>query len=130
MKKVILGLAVLFCAVLVISCSKSSPKDVVNQYVEAMQAKDYEKAADCFYYGKEENTEEARAQLIALLEKGGKSIEEKGGIKSFEVLSDEENEDKGIVKGKIVYGNGEVDEDATLTTVKVDGKWFIDLESK
>ena len=127
MKKLILGLTVLFCAVLVISCSNNSPKGVVTKYFKAMQAKDYEKAADCFYYANTENAEESRAQLIALLTKAGKSLDEKEGLKSFEITSVEENGEEAVVKGKITYGNG-VEEDETINTIKIDGNWYIDLD--
>ena len=127
MKKLILGLAVVFCAVLVISCSSNSPKGIVTKYFKAMQAKDYEKAADCFYYGDEE-AEAARTQLVALLTKAGKSLDEKNGLKSFEVTSVEENGETAVVTGKITYGNGEVEENETIKTTKVDGNWYINLD--
>lgn len=128
MKKLILALTVLFCAVVVISCSSNSPKGVVTKYFKAMQAKDYEKAADCFYYGEAEDAEAARTQLVALLTKAGKSLDEKNGLKSFEVTSVEENGDNAVVTGKITYGNGDVEENETTKTVKVDGNWYIDLD--
>ncbi len=127
MKKLILGLTVLFRAVLVISCSNNSPKGVVTKYFKSMQAKEYEKAADCFYYANTENAEESRAQLIALLTKAGKSLDEKEGLKSFEITSVEENGEEAVVKGKITYGNG-VEEDETINTIKIDGNWYIDLD--
>ena len=130
MKKVILGFAVIMLAVVAVSCSKSSsPKDVVTTYLQAMKSKNYEKAADCFYIeGTKDEVKEAKAQLVGLIEKGGKSIEEKGGIKSFKINSVEEEDDKAVVKGEITYGNGEVDDDEEIETKKVDGKWYIDLD--
>lgn len=130
MKKVILGFAVIMLAVVAVSCSKSSsPKDVVTTYLQAMKNKDYEKAADCFYFeGTKEEVKEAKAQLVDLIEKGGKGVEEKGGIKSFKINSVDENGDKAVVKGEITYGNGEVDDDEEIETKKVDGKWYIDMD--
>ena len=93
-----------------------------------MQAKDYEKAADCFYYGEQEDAEAARTQLVALLTKAGKSLDEKNGLKSFEMTSVDENGDTAVVTGKITYGNGEVEENETTKTVKIDGNWYIDLD--
>ena len=130
MKKVLLGFAVIMLAVVAVSCSKSSsPEDVVNTYLQAMKSKNYEKAADCFYFeGSNDEIRAAKAQLVALIEKGGKSIEEKGGIKSFKINSVDEDGDKAVVKGEITYGNGDVDDDEVIETKKVDGKWYIDMD--
>lgn len=61
-------------------------------------------------------------------EKAGKELEKKGGLKSFEVLSEEIAEDgnSAVVKFKQVYGNGEESEDEQKM-VKVDGKWLMDI---
>ena len=129
MKKVLLGFAVIMLAVVAVSCSKSgSPKDVVTTYLQAMKSKNYEKAADCFYLeGTKDEIKADRAQLLALIEKGGQSLEEKGGIKSFKINSVEEEGDTAVVKGEITYGNGDVKEDEIMTK-KVDGKWDIDMD--
>ena len=115
-------------AVLAISCgSNSSPKAIATKYVTAIQNGDKEKAADCFYYeGTDEEVAEHRATMVSLIEKGIKSVNEDGGIKSFSVTNIEENGDKAIVYGTVTYGNGEVDNDEEIPTVKVDGKWYID----
>ena len=129
MKKVLLGFAVIMLAVVAVSCSKSgSPKDVVTTYLQAMKSKNYEKAADCFYLeGTKDEIKADRAQLVALIEKGGQSLEEKGGIKSYKINSVEEDGDSAVVKGEITYGNGDVKEDEIMTK-KVNGKWYIDLD--
>ena len=130
MKKVILGFAVIMLAVVAVSCSKSSsPKDIVTTYLQAMKSKDYKKAAECFYYeGTKDEIEEAKAQMVDLIKKGGESVEKKGGIKSFKINSVEENGDNAIVRGEVTYGNGEVDDDEVIEVKKVDGKWYIDMD--
>lgn len=130
MKKVILGFAVIMLAVVAVSCSKSgSPKDVVTTYLQAIKSKDYKKAADCFYYeGTKEEIKTQKAEMVDLIEKGGKSLEEKEGIKSFKIKSVEEDGDSAVVRGEITYGNGEVDEDEVIKTKKIDGKWYIDMD--
>lgn len=128
MKKVLLGFAVIMLAVITVSCSKSnSPKDVANSFIQAMKNKNYEKAADCFYYeGTKDEIKADKAQVLAFMEKAGQSIEKDGGIKSYKINSVEEDGDTAIVKGEITYGNGDVKEDE-IETKKVDGKWYIDL---
>jgi hypothetical protein len=129
MKKVLLGFAVIMLAVITVSCSKSSsPKDIVNTYFQAMKSKNYEKAADCFYYeGTKDEIKADKAQIVALHEKAGQSLQEKGGIKSYKINSIEEEGDTAIVKGEVTYGNGEVKDDEVMTK-KIDGKWYIDLD--
>lgn len=128
MKKVILGIIVIAVAVLAVACgSKSTPKAIATKYVTAIQKGDKEAAADCFYYnGTDEENAKKRADRISLIEKSIKSLEDKGGIKSFSVTNVEENGDKAVVHGKVTYGNGEVDEDERIPTMKIDDKWYID----
>ncbi len=130
MKKVLLGFAVILLAVVAVSCSSksNSPKDVAETFIQAMKSKNYEKAADCFYYeGTKDEIKADRAQVVAFMEKAGQSMEKDGGIKSYKINSVEEDGDKAVVKGEITYGNGEVDDDE-IKTIKVDDKWYVDLD--
>lgn len=129
MKKVLLGFAVIMLAVVAVSCSNSnSPKGIAEKFVQAMKSKNYEKAADCYYYeGTKDEIKADRAQMVAFMEKAGQSMEKQGGIKSYKINSVEEDGDTAVVKGEITYGDGEVKEDEILTK-KVDGKWYIDLD--
>jgi hypothetical protein len=130
MKKVLLGFAVIMLAVVAVSCSSksNSPKDVAETFIQAMKSKNYEKAADCFYYeGTKDEIKADRAQVVAFMEKAGQSMEKDGGIKSYKINSIEEDGDKAVVKGEITYGNGEVDDDE-IKTIKVDDKWYVDLD--
>ena len=130
MKKVLLGFAVILLAVVAVNCSSksNSPKDVAETFIQAMKSKNYEKAADCFYYeGTKDEIKADRAQVVAFMEKAGQSMEKDGGIKSYKINSIEEDGDKAVVKGEITYGNGEVDDDE-IKTIKVDDKWYVDLD--
>ena len=130
MKKVLLGFAVIMLAVVAVSCSSksNSPKDVAETFIQAMKSKNYEKAADCFYYeGTKDEIKADRAQVVAFMEKAGQSMEKQGGIKSYKINSVEEDGDTAVVKGEITYGNGEVDDDE-IKTIKVDDKWYVDLD--
>ena len=130
MKKVLLGFAVILLAVVAVSCSSksNSPKDVAETFIQAMKSKNYEKAADCFYYeGTKDEIKADRAQVVAFMEKAGQSMEKDGDIKSYKINSIDEDGDKAVVKGEITYGNGEVDDDE-IKTIKVDDKWYVDLD--
>lgn len=130
MKKVILGFAVIMLAVITVGCSKtSSPKGIATSFIQAMKNKDYEKAADCFYYeGTKDEIKAQKAEMLALMEKAGISITAKEGIKSFKINSVEEDGDVAVVKGIVTYGNGDVDEDEEIRTKKIDGKWYVDMK--
>lgn len=65
--------------------------------------------------------------IVALLkEKGSKSIEEKGGIKKIEVLSETIASDKKTAQVvlKQTYGNGDA-EDTNFDMVEQNGTWKI-----
>lgn len=114
-----------------VSCSSDSPGSALKDYVTAMNNGDYEKFVEGIDFSKvePEQLDETRQGYVALLkEKGGKELEKKGGLKSFEVISEEIAEDgnSAIVKMKQVYGNGE-EEEGEQKMVKVDGKWLMDI---
>lgn len=124
----------MFIAALTMSgCSDNSPKGVAEKAVSCMQAKDWKGYVDLMYFEEKEGKDIAKEkeEFAALLkEKGDKTIDEKGGIKSYEIISEEIAEDgnTATVKAKIVYGNGEEDKDETIK-LKKDGKgnWKISL---
>ena len=115
-------------AVLAIGCTHSSPKSVAKAYLKAIQKKDAKKAADCFYYDKSQSKEDlelAHKTMENIAEKAIKGIDEEGGIESFKITNVEENGDKAVVKGTVKYGNGN-EEEKNISTVKKDGKWYVD----
>ncbi|WP_246368578.1 DUF4878 domain-containing protein [Phocaeicola faecicola] len=61
-------------------------------------------------------------------EKGAKTLDEKGGLKEIEIVSEEIAEDgnSAVVTFKQHYGDGSVKED-TQKMAKVDGKWLMDI---
>ena len=128
MKRIILGLTVIMVAVLAVSCTHSSPKNVAKAYIKAIQKGDAEKAADCFYYeGTDEEKEQSRAAMVAMCQKGMKSADIHQGIKSFDIESVDENGDKAIVHATVTYKDGTSEPD-NIATVKKDGKWYIDTD--
>ena len=76
-----------------------------------------------------EELQQAKEQWRALLEeKSAKTIEQQGGIASFEILSEEISEDgnSATVTYKQVFGNG-TEDDGTQKMVKKEGKWLMDI---
>ena len=121
------------CAIVFAACStkSDSPTGVVKEYLDCIKAGNFEKAVKCFHF-QEEVSETQLKGLAAKLEEGytkeGKLLNYE--IVSEEIIKDEDGNDvKGKVEVKLFYENDKEDEE-TLKTVKVDGKWKIDFSVK
>lgn len=109
----------------------NSPKDVAKEVVECLKEKDFEGYAEMVHFTSE-NSEEVEAQkkmIVSMLQdKYAKTVEKKGGIVSYEILSEEIEPDgnKAVVGISIKYGNGDVKEDNIKLVKDGDGKWKVD----
>ncbi len=68
--------------------------------------------------------------LLSLFEeKGAETLEEKGGVKSIEVLSEEISDDgkTATVELRQTYGNGETSEDS-MDLILSGGKWLMEMD--
>ena len=133
MKK-LLGIIALFIAVFTMSsCSDNSPKGVAKKAISCMQAKDWNGYVDLLYFDKEEgkDIDKEKEQLAALFkEKGEKELNKQGGIKSYEIVSEEISEDgnTATVTVKIVYGDGTEKNNEEIKMKKdANGDWKISL---
>lgn len=133
MKK-LLGIIALFIAVFTMSsCSDNSPKGVAKKAISCMQAKDWNGYVDLLYFDKEEgkDIDKEKEQLAALFkEKGEEELNKQGGIKSYEIVSEEISEDgnTATVTVKIVYGDGtEKDNEKIKMKKDANGDWKISL---
>lgn len=131
MKKFIYFSFMLTVMLIMASCSSTStPSGALKTYMTALQKGDYEKFAEGINLANlsEEEQKEGREGFAALLkEKGQKELSRHGGIKDFEILSEEITEDgnSAIVTYKQLYNDGTEKED-TQKMIKVDGKWLMD----
>ena len=117
---VALGISVNFS-----SCKKAAePKDVVSKWWDALIKKDVDKAFTYIYF--EEGTEQEEIDALKAKYKG--ILEYTQGIKSYEIISEEIAEDgkTATVKVKLVFGNGEENED-DVELIKVDEGWKLKL---
>lgn len=117
----------LFCTV---ACSSpnSTPTSITEAYMDALQSEDYEAITELFYFD-EANPEEAaegKQMITSLISKVGPEMEKRGGIESYEIVSETISEDgeSADVDVKVTYGNGNV-ENQTSETVQHDGKWYL-----
>jgi hypothetical protein len=136
MKKIIyfsLSLITLFTIAACFSKTET-PGDAAKKYAGYIASGDYEKFVDAIAIETEDQTseqvKEVKDGLLSLLkEKGAKTIEEKGGIESTEVVSETILEDgtTAEVVIKQTYGNGEVEE-SNYDMVKEENIWKISLK--
>lgn len=129
MKKfsVLLSVLIFGTIVFMASCGgsgSSSPGEVVKAYYQKVEKGDAEAALDYIDFEGKELTAEDKEKLIGLLGEGTKQMEEKGGIKSFEIVEENIAEDGNTadVSFKIIYGNDK-EEENKAKVAKVDGNW-------
>ena len=114
-------------AVLITSCGNANtPEAVAAKAVECMQKKDFKGLVDLTTLSDQEK--EGMTQLLE--EKGGKKLDEQGGIKSFEIVDQQIDEEAGTanVKVKYVYGNGSEDTDNMQLQKDADGQWKLSVK--
>lgn len=104
------------------SCSKPvTPASLTADCIEYIQDGDYAAYVNTF-----DATDEEKAELQEMFEQKGKAlIEKKQGIASYEIIEEKISEDgmSAVVKAKITYGNGEVDDSNKFNFVKVNDEW-------
>jgi len=124
MKKIALIVSAVLMVFAFSSCSKTSPKDVANDYYAALQKGDFEKALS---YTDMTDSEEIqknaqKMQGIAL------------NISDYEILNEEITEDGNSATVEVkytytsVFNDNPEEKTNKLNLVKVDGKWVIVAE--
>jgi len=110
----------------------NGPASIEKAIHTQMQKGNYTKAVEIMIDnldGEKTPTAEEKAEFIAMFsEKAAQSNEAKGGIKSFEIISEDISEDglSATVSTKFVYGNGE-ESTETSKYAKRDGKWKLSM---
>ena len=132
MKKLLSFILALAVAGVVTSCGggASTPSAAAKTYTQYMADGDYEKLVEAIHFEDPSTAASSKAMLVAMLtEKGKESLEEKGGLKSFEIVSETISEDGLTAEVEIVqtFGDGSTDE-TTMDLVLVDGKWLMPMD--
>ena len=129
MKKLLSFAAVCLFVLTLCSCSSAdtnTPEGTVTKAIKCIIDKDYEGYINMMTF-KKVKSDEDKAQLVALVkEKMDKEMEEKQGIKDYEVGAAAIEENTAVVPYKITYGNVDTKEDKMKLTKTEDGKWLID----
>lgn len=66
-------------------------------------------------------------KLKGMMTEASAEAKKKGGIKSIEILKEEINGDTATVEHKLVWGNGDEDQETTELS-KVDGQWIVSMD--
>ena len=133
---------VLFLGMMIVgfmtSCSTNSPSGVVKKQMECLKNKDAKGLVELIDLSdvteSEEELEKGKAELASMIEsKGFKTVEKKGGIKSYEILDEDvaENPEPGslaIVTIKTVYNNGEEETEKVKLIMDNDKNWKMSLK--
>jgi len=137
MKKVsvVLVLLAMTIGLSLVSCGGggSTPADLEKNLWTYVQKGDYEKAikywADISVDG--DTKDQMKAMTTMFAEKMKNSMEEKGGLKEFNIVKETISEDgeSATVDVALTYGDGSTDEQSNKY-VKVDGKWRKDSAGK
>ena len=109
-----------FAALLVAGCGAAGPADAVEDFYYHVEAGEIDAAAELF--SDQITALISREKLKTALAEQTREMKDKGGIKSFEVLSEDITGEVADVRIRVEYGNGESEEqDIHLT--EIDGQW-------
>lgn len=126
MKKVLAILAVA-AAILCVSCKggekkAATPEDTAKTALEALKKNDYKAFVNTYNL-----SDDDKQMLVSVIEEKMKEqMDEKGGIKSYEVGEAQIDGENAVVNSKITYADGS-EEDMTFNLVNVDGKWLQEM---
>ena len=107
----------------------NAPGDVIKSVMTNLDKGNIDKVIDDLYTGDKEMTDEENAKITGILQMSVTALEQKKGIKSMEIISEEIAEDgeSAKVEMKIVYGD-DSDDTQKYNCEKVDGKWKMKMK--
>ncbi len=117
-----------FCA-----CSGNTPTQTVEQAIECLQKRDYDGFAELVYMNEDEGVDvESQRKMISGMvgSMASEAFDSKGGIKSYDVTSEEIANDgeTATVTATVTYGNGTVKKnDVSKLRKSKDGQWMLDM---
>lgn len=132
MKKFINCIVIVASALFFAACSGgNSPKGVAEEAVKCIQNGDYEGYVNLIYMEEKEgmDIEEQKKAVVGMIQsKASTTLAKKGGITSYEILSETVADDgkTANVEMKIVYGNGDEKQEDMKMRKTDSGDWRID----
>lgn len=131
MRKVFISLFVALIAIVMGSCgSDNTPTGVAEASIKCVQKEDIKGYIDLLDINTSDGQDPAKSkeELTALFNaKLLPALRAKGGVKSYEILSEEINEtgDKATVEANVVYGNGEESKQTVDLVKNEEGEWKV-----
>lgn len=123
--KHLLATLLLVCSFALVGCGGSAgPGDTIIEFNKAMESGDAE-TVKRIAPGMAGMVGEDK--LKGILTEASAEAKKKGGIESIEIIKEEINGDTATVEHKVVWGNGEEEEDTTKLS-KVDGQWVVSMD--
>ena len=116
----ILSVLFVMAGLFIVGCGAAGPADAVENFYYHVEAGEVEAAADLF--SDQITALIPRDKLKTGLAEQTREMKEKGGIASFEVLSEEITGEVADVQIRVEYGNGESEEQEIQLTL-IDGEW-------
>ncbi len=115
------------CVLLFSACSSNSPSEAAKKYATYLKNGDFEKWVDGVAFGEDAtdaNVKASKAMLLAMMEAGKEKLNEKGGIKNIETVSETISEDGKTAKVtlKMTYGDG-TSEESSMDMIQEKGTW-------
>lgn len=132
MKRFINCIVIAASALFFAACSGgNSPKGVAEKAVKCIQNGDYEGYVNLIYMEEKEgmDIEEQKKAVVGMIQsKASTTLAKKGGITSYEILSETVADDgkTANVEMKIVYGNGDEKQEDMKMRKTDSGDWRID----
>ncbi len=134
MKKLVLFAVVAVFGMALVSCSKSkAPSETCAKALKCIQEKDWQGYVDLIHFSAEDSGDTAklskdRAMVLSTLkDKKSKEIEQKEGIKSFEITDEKIEDKKAVIKYKWHFNNGEEKDDEMKLCLDKNDDWRIDV---
>lgn len=112
-------------ALLIVGCGSAGPAEAVEDFYYHVEAGEVDEAVELF--SDQLTAVISKEKLKTGLAEQTREMKEKGGIASFEVLSEEITGQVADVRIRVEYGNGETEEqDIRLT--EIEGQWKLSPE--
>ncbi len=119
---------VMVCVIALAACSGgNTPEGVVKKYASYLQNEKYDKIVDLMHFKKEPTKEDKEEYAILLRHKASNEYEKHGGLESIEITGADvaEGDSTARVHTLVHYRDGS-EEEESISTVLVDGKWMLD----
>lgn len=118
--------AALSCMSALTSCSSKhdSPDALAEAAMKCLQKKDVDGYMALRADSDKKKGDDDKAMTDYFKAKISSKLEEKGGVKEYEVIDRDIKEEKATLKVKMYYGDGSEDTNK-LIMKKIDGKWWL-----